>query len=148
MNYNFKFQKILNLREREKEEAFNLYQDSVRNFEESAEKLFDLLKKKENLEHYMSEQLSQGFSILEIRHYQHFISNLEKTIEHHQIVVMNARNKMNWREEELKESNIEMKKYEKLKERNYKSYMKELSQLENMQLDEISAIQYFHREGN
>ncbi|CAM4035800.1 flagellar export protein FliJ [Lederbergia lenta] len=148
MNYNFKFQKILNLREREKEEAFNLYQDSVRNFEESAEKLFDLLKKKENLEHYMSEQLSQGFSILEIRHYQHFISNLEKTIEHHQIVVMNARNKMNWREEELKESNIEMKKYEKLKERNYKSYMKEISQLENMQLDEISAIQYFHREGN
>lgn len=138
----------MNLREREKEEAFNLYQDSVRNFEESAEKLFDLLKKKENLEHYMSEQLSQGFSILEIRHYQHFISNLEKTIEHHQIVVMNARNKMNWREEELKESNIEMKKYEKLKERNYKSYMKEISQLENMQLDEISAIQYFHREGN
>lgn len=148
MNYHFKFQKILNLREREKEEAFNLYQDSVRNFEESAEKLFDLLKKKENLELYMSEQLTKGFSIQEIRHYQHFISNLEETIEHHQIVVMNARNKMNWREEELKDSNIEMKKYEKLKERNYKSYMKELNQLENMQLDEISAIQYFHREGN
>lgn len=138
----------MNLKEREKEEAFNLYQDSVRKFEECAEKLFGLLKKKEDLAQYQAKQLQQGLAILEIRHYQHFISNLEKTIEHVQMMVMNARNKMNWCEEQLKESNIEMKKYEKLKERNYNHYLKVLNQLENTQLDEISSIQYFHREGN
>ncbi|MFK4998012.1 flagellar export protein FliJ [Bacillus sp. N9] len=84
--------------------------------------------------------------ISEIRHYQHFITSLEKSIEHYQLVVMNARNKMNWCEEKLLESNIEMKKYEKMKEKSYESYVRMGKELEHMQLDEVSTIQYFHRE--
>ncbi|MBS4177121.1 flagellar export protein FliJ [Lederbergia citrea] len=148
MKYEFKFQKILNLKEREKDEALGLYQDSVEKFEAAAEKLFDLLKKKEDLELYQSQKISSGLSIREIRHYQQFILNMEKTIDHFQKVVMNARNKMNWCEEKLKESNIEMKKYENLKEKSHKNYLHMINETENIQLDEISALQYFHRGGN
>lgn len=148
MKYEFQFQKVLNLREREKEEAFNVYQDSVRKFEEIAEKLFELLKKKEDLHQFQSEQLSKGLSISEMRHYQQFIGSLEKTINHYQMLVLNARNKMNWCEEQLKECNIEMKKYEKMKEKSFKYYLRMLNNIENMQLDEISTVQYFHREGS
>ncbi|MBS4207623.1 flagellar export protein FliJ [Bacillus sp. FJAT-50079] len=148
MKYQFKFQKILHLKEREKDEAMGIYQDSVKKFEDAAEHLFGLLKKKEGLEHFQSDKLSQGLPISEIRHYQNFITNLEKSIEHYQLVVMNARNKMNWCEEKLLESNIEMKKYEKMKEKSYQSYVRMVNEIENMQLDEISSIQYFHREGS
>lgn len=44
-----------------------------------------------------------GFSIHEIQHYQLFVSNLEQTIEYQQRVVINARNKMQWHEQQLQE---------------------------------------------
>ncbi|MCR2820719.1 flagellar export protein FliJ [Lederbergia panacisoli] len=148
MRYEYKFQKILNLKEREKDEALSLYQDSVKKFEVVAEQLFDLLKKKENLEQHQLRELSSGLSIHKIRHHQQFISNLEKTISHVQRLVMNARNTMNWYEERLKESNIEVKKYEKLKEKTYQYYLQMIEKTENMHLDEYSSVQYFHRGGN
>lgn len=148
MKYEYKFQKILTLKEREKDEALSLYQESVKKFEDVAEQLFDLLKKKENLEQYQLHELTGGLSIYKIRHYQQFISNLEKTINHVQRLVMNARNTMNWYEEKLKETNIEVKKYEKLKDKTYQYYLQVLEKTENKYLDEYSSIQYFHRGGN
>lgn len=147
MKHQFKFQKILNLKEKEKDEAFALYQESVKKFESAAEHLYELLKKKEDLEQFQSMKLASGFSIQEIRHYQNFIGNLDKSIEHCQKLVMNARNRMNWHEEKLQESNIEMKKYEKMKEKSYQYYMHAVNETEKLELDEISAIQYFHRDG-
>ncbi|MFC5463765.1 flagellar export protein FliJ [Lederbergia graminis] len=145
MTYNFKFQKILDLKEREKDEAFSKYQESVQKFEVYAEKLFELLKKKEDLEKLQLQQISTGLSVMEIRHNQSFLLNLQKTIDHYQRLVINARNTMNFREEQLKESNIEMKKYEKMKEKSYKYYLKMVDKIENIRLDEFASQQYFHR---
>ncbi|HEY4553818.1 MAG TPA: flagellar export protein FliJ [Bacillaceae bacterium] len=147
MKHQFKFQKILDLREREKEEAFAQYEESVKKFEYVAEQLYGLLKKKEELESFQASQLAKGFSIREIRHYQQFIGNLNKTIEHYQRLVITARNRMNWCGEKLKDSNIEMKKYEKMKEKSHLHFMELEKQVENSQLDEMTSVQYFHREG-
>ena len=73
MKYEFKFQNILNLKEIEKDRAFSVYQNSIIKFEEAAKQLYELLKKKEKLEEFQSQQLKNGFSIHEIRHYQQFI---------------------------------------------------------------------------
>ena len=61
------------------------------------------------------------------------------------MVVSNARNQMQWLEEKLKESNIEMKKYEIMKEKKYESFLQLHNERENIELDEISTVQYFHR---
>lgn len=47
MRYQFKFDKILSLKSREVDEAQVVYQDSVKKFEEAADRLYHLLKKKE-----------------------------------------------------------------------------------------------------
>ena len=52
MAYQFKFEKIMNLKEREKDEVLSNYNESVKRFEEAAESLFRSLKKKEDLESY------------------------------------------------------------------------------------------------
>ena len=115
MTYTFKFEKILTLKEREKEEIRESYRDSVEKFEKIAEKLYELLKKKEDLQSYQSERMLNGLSVQEIRHNQHFIANIEKTIDYYQGLVIQARNRMNWHEEKLSEMHIEVKKYEKIK---------------------------------
>ncbi|MFE7151723.1 flagellar export protein FliJ, partial [Heyndrickxia sporothermodurans] len=110
MKYQYKFEKILSLKEREKDEALSTYQKSVKRFENVAEELYQLLKKKEDLLDFQTSKLETGLSIQEIRHHQRFITNLEKSIKHYQDLVINARNQMNWYEQKLQEKNIEVKK--------------------------------------
>ncbi|MED3649909.1 flagellar export protein FliJ [Heyndrickxia sporothermodurans] len=148
MKYQYKFEKILSLKEREKDEALSTYQKSVKRFENVAEELYQLLKKKEDLLDFQTSKLETGLSIQEIRHHQRFITNLEKSIKHYQDLVINARNQMNWYEQKLQEKNIEVKKYEKLKEKHFEKYLFLLQEIENKQIDEISTQIYFHRIGN
>jgi len=146
MQYQYKFDKILSLKSREKEEAQVVYQDSVKKFEEVADRLYHLLKKKENLESYQSGRLVSGLPVQEIRHHQQFIGNLEKSIEHYQKIVMNARNIMNFQQNHLMEKNVEVKKYEKIKEKDHVQFLAEEKYAESRMMDEISIQQYMNRE--
>lgn len=145
MGYYFKFEKILQIKEREKEEIQSGYHRAKSQFEQVAEKLYELLKKKEDLLAFQETQLASGFPVYEIQHYQLFISNLEKMIDYQQQLVMNARNRMFWFENQLKEKNIEVKKYEKIKEKEWQKYKKLLGQMENKEMDELSVIQFMNR---
>lgn len=145
MRYRFKFEKIMMVKEREKDEALSVYNDSVKRFEDVAEKLYESLKKKEDLENYQSLRLENGLPVQEIRHHQHFILNLQKTIDHFQKMVMNARNQMNFYQERLMQKNIELKKFEKIKEKDKVVFLEELKHEEAKQMDDISIQQYVHR---
>ncbi|KAB7668640.1 flagellar export protein FliJ [Bacillus sp. B1-b2] len=146
MSYRFKFEKILAIREREKEEAGSVYNQSVKRFEEAAENLYELLKRKEDLEIYQASKLSSGLSIQEIRHNQQFIGNLTKTIEHSQKVVQNARTSMSFYQEKLLEKNLEVKKFIKIKENGHTNYLLEEKAEEAKLMDEISLQQFMQHE--
>jgi len=148
MKYQYKFEKVLTFKEREKDEALSVYQNAVKTFEEVAEELYRLLKKKEDLEQFQAKKLENGSSVQEIRHYQHFIINMDKSIHYYQELVMNARNRMNWCETQLIEKNVEVKKYEKMKIKDYEKFQEHTKLEEDKQIDEISTLQYFHRTGN
>lgn len=146
MRYDFKFDKILSLKAREKDEAQVVYQDSVKKFEDAADVLYHLLKKKEDLENYQSGRLNYGLPVQEIRHHQQFIGNLEKSIEYNQKIVMNARNIMNYQQMQLMDKNVEVKKYEKIKEKDHLQFLANEKYAENRMMDEISIQQYMNRE--
>ncbi|OMP68602.1 flagellar export protein FliJ [Domibacillus epiphyticus] len=145
MGYQYKFEKILQLREREKEESENVYREAVDQFESEAQKLYDLLKKKEQLIEVQEEKMKTGFSVLDIQHYQQFIGNLEKLIDRQQQVVITARGRMQWCEQQLKEKNIEVKKYGKIRAKELALYHKWMGMEEAKQMDELSSIQFMNR---
>ncbi|MBN6887165.1 flagellar protein FliJ [Cytobacillus horneckiae] len=145
MPFNYKFDKLLAVRERQKEEALDMYNQSVKRFEETANKLYEILKKKEDLESYQSERLVVGLPVLEIRHHQQFVHNLEKTIDHYQKMVINARNQMNYYQDKLMETNTEVKKFEKMKEKSKLQYMAAEKLSEGRQMDDISIQQFMNR---
>lgn len=144
--YQYRFAKILDVKEQEKTQSEIAYKESVRAFENVATKLYEMLKKKEDLIAYQNERLKVGASIDEITHYANFISSLEKTIEDLQKKVAQARIKMNWHEEKLLESTIEVRKYEKMKARDFEAYKEEQNRLENNRLDELSSLSYYKKE--
>lgn len=135
----------MKLKEREKDEVLSTYNESVKRFEEAAENLFRSLKKKEDLESYQRSKLENGLSVQEIRHHQTFIHNLQKTIDHDQKVVVHTRNQMSFYQDKLLQKNIEVKKYEVLKEKGKLVFLEEIRQLEAKQMDDISIQQYMHR---
>ncbi|MFI8686272.1 flagellar export protein FliJ [Rossellomorea sp. NPDC077527] len=145
MSYQYKFQRILMLKEKEKDEVQEMYRGSIEKFETVAEKLYEFLKKKETLEQKQQTQLQHGLSVQNIRHHQQFIANLEKTISYYQDLVIQARNRMNWYEEKLVDMNVEVKKYEKMKEKDFRRFLRDIQLMENKQLDEVSVVQYMKR---
>jgi flagellar protein FliJ len=145
MVFQYRFDKILQIKEKEKGESLAIYQIAVRKFEEAAEKLYELLKKKEDLETFQSTKLVDGLHVQEIRHHQQFILNLQKSIDHYQTMVQNARNRMNFYQEKLMEMNIEVKKYEKVKQKDFHIYNEGQKQTEGRLMDDISIQQYMNR---
>jgi flagellar FliJ protein len=145
MTYQFKFEKIMTLKEREKDEALSVYNESVKRFEQAAEKLYELMKRKEDLEEYQSRRLVEGLPVQEVRHHQQFIVNLQKSIDQYQRMVMNARNHMNFNQEKLLQKNIEVKKYVEIKEKGEIEFLELLKQDEAKEMDDISIQQFVHR---
>ncbi len=147
MSYQFEFQKLLAIREIEKDKVLVDYNESVKHFETLAEKLYSYLKRKEELEEKKVSKLSTGLKIQDIRHQQQFITNLEKTIAHYQKLVMDSRHKMQQFQAILLEKNIEVKKFEKMKEKRLQAFVADLNYQESKIMDEIS-IQQFMGKGN
>ncbi len=144
--YTYRFEKILVVKEQEKSESELAFKESVQVFEEIATKLYDLLKKKEDLITFQQERLKVGSSIDEINHYSKFIDSMEKTIEDVQQKVVQARAKMNWHEQKLLEKNLEVRKYEKMRENDFEHFKEDQLRTEAILLDELSTIAYYKRE--
>jgi flagellar FliJ protein len=145
MEYAFKLQKVLSMKENEKKLALREYNEAVRRFEETAEKLYHLLKQKEEHEEIHKQKLQLGLSVQDIRHFQQYIASLEKTIHHYQILVMQAREQMQRKQSKLTKLNIEVKKYEKIKEKYMQAIRLAERRIENKWMDEISVQRFVHR---
>lgn len=144
--YNYRFAKILDIREQEKTQTEIAYKESVKNFEDVATKLYDMLKRKEDILQYQNDRLQVGATIDEITHYAQFLSSIEKTIDDLQKKVMQARVKMNWHEEKLLEKNIEVRKFEKMREKDRELFNAEQERVESIRLDELSTMAYYKKE--
>ncbi len=144
--FHYRFEQIQAYQERKKEETENVYQHAVDSFEKVATKLYHLLKEKEELIDHQQEALEVGFTIEQIHHHTEYLKYLERAIAETQKEVMKARAKMEWYEEKLLEDTIEVKKYEKMKEKDYELYKEEMKQYEAAQLDEMSTIQFSRKE--
>ncbi|RUL55805.1 MULTISPECIES: flagellar export protein FliJ [Lysinibacillus] len=146
VHYTYRFEKILTIREQEKQQTEIAYKESVRAFEEVATKLYEMLKKKEDLIAYQNERLTIGATIDRIHHFATFIDSLEKTIAELQTKVIQARAKMQWHEQKMLEKSLEVRKFEKMKEKDLQSFRVEQDRIESLYLDELSTLMYNKKE--
>lgn len=144
--YNYRFEKVLTFRELEKTETEIEFKDAVESFEVVATELFELLRKKEETLEEQQERMSSGVSIDGVHHYARFIASLEKKIAAVQQQVIQARSKMNWYEDKLLERTLEVRKFEKMKEKDLDEYRIEVDQKEAQRLDELSTMTFRGRE--
>jgi flagellar protein FliJ len=136
----------MTIKQDEKNRLLAQYNESVQYFEQVGQELYDKLKQKEELLEVQAKKFKSGLVISEIKFFQQALESVEVTIANLQRDVMLARQQMSMRELKLQEKNIECKKYEKLKDKSYTSYLKTQGDAESKQMDEISLQQFMlHR---
>ncbi|MDX5476587.1 MAG: flagellar export protein FliJ [Bacillaceae bacterium] len=140
-----RLKKILVVKEAEKNFAQNEYEHALQEFEQEGQELYELLKKKEQLEANLHQSLQKGISVELIKQQQYFVNNLEKSLLIQQRKVSHARAFMNVKAENLKEHSIECKKYERLEEKEWEKLRKLENELETKFIDELSILQYTHQ---
>ncbi|KOO46609.1 flagellar export protein FliJ [Priestia koreensis] len=146
MVYQFKFSKIMSIKENEKERILNEYNEAVERFETVGQRLYDALKHKEQQIEEYNRKMMNGMSITELKQVQAFLDRTERLIEGLQKEVISARQYMQTKQFLLQEKNIEMKKYEKMKANDFHIYQEIQKSTEAKQMDEISLQQYMLKE--
>lgn len=145
--YYYRFEHILTYQEQKKNETEADYKGAVDQFEQVATRLYELLKKKEQLIADYENKLAAGFSIEQIKLTTQYLEKLERLITEVQQQVIEHRARMNWYEEKLLEDTIEVKKYEKMREKDVELFLEEEQRKEALFLDEISTQQYTRNRG-
>ncbi|WP_458413900.1 flagellar export protein FliJ [Schinkia sp. CFF1] len=145
MGFKYKFEKLLAIKENEKDIVVGEYNEAVQKFENVATKLYELLKQKEDLQKRQNMQFKNGLYIGQIQNLERFLLLLEKSIAEYQLLVAKARKMMELKQQLLLEKNIEVKKYEKIRENALHSYIQFEKAEENKVMDDISIQQYMNR---
>lgn len=145
MSFQYTLQKVLDFKERQKQEKEAAFNQAVRTFEEIATVLYHLLKKKEETVSYYEEKLNQGVTVFELQMQQTQLLRLQKEIEKQQRLTNIARENMNHAQENLIEMSVEYKKYVKMKEKQLEQYLENLKREETKLMDEISIQMYANR---
>jgi len=145
MSFQFALQKVLEVKDYEKSDAELAYTESVKNFEDVATKLYDFLKRKEELTFANEKKLQKGLTISLIQMNEKTIAFLQQEIDRLQLNTQEARKKMNEKERYLTYKAIDLKKYEKMKEMKYQQFMENENRAEQIFLDEVSVQQFVRR---
>lgn len=145
MSFQFALQKVLEVKDYEKSDAELDYTKSVKVFEDVATKLYDLLKRKEELTIANEKKLKKGLTISLIQMNEKTIAYLQKEIDRLQLNTKEARKKMNEKERFLTFKAIDLKKYEKMKEIKQQQFTEDEKRVEQKFLDEISVQQFVRR---
>jgi flagellar FliJ protein len=145
MSFQFTLEKVMQFREREKNSTQAQYQEAVDQFELVATQLYELLKRKEELEKHAREQVSTGTSIYDLQQNQMKVLRLQHEIQVKQRATQDARERMNKKQEDFILKSIELKKYEKVKQIKHEKYKEEETRVELLQMDEMSIRLFANR---
>lgn len=142
MSFQFSMEKVLSVKQKEKESIELELGEAVQAFESIAEEIYSLLKRKEDIENLSNQQFQQRIVVNDLQNTQRFLLSMSNKIKELQPVLQRARERMQVIQQKLLQQTIEVKKYEKLKEKQLNTYEMELTLYENKQNDEFSVLRY------
>ncbi|KZE65871.1 hypothetical protein AWM68_05695 [Fictibacillus phosphorivorans] len=142
MSFHFSMEKVLSVKQKEKESIEQELGEAVQAFESIAEEIYSLLKRKEDIENLSNHQFQQKMVVNDLQNTQRFLLSMTNKIKELQPVLQRARERMQIIQQKLLHQTIEVKKYEKLKEKQLTAYNVEITSYENKQNDEFSVLRF------
>lgn len=147
MANHFRLEKVLKIREKEKDLSEIEFANAQQRFESVARALYDLLKKKEELEKQYEYKMRGGLQADLLRQYNLHLQSLHNSIMQQQLVVNQARYEMEQKRQLIVHKAVEVKKYSLLKDKHVEKVLEKIKRDENNQLDELSILKLGERYG-
>ncbi|HET7522135.1 MAG TPA: flagellar export protein FliJ [Bacillales bacterium] len=140
MTFHFSFEKVLTVKENEKNVLETEYRDAYNEFEKIANMLYGFMKQKETLETRQRDHMTKGTSAFHIQRLQTDIQRLQEKIDRCEGLYQSARQNIEQKKARLTDKSIDVKRFERLKEVHYDMFRKKEKAEEMSQIDEISTI--------
>ncbi|MFA8437503.1 flagellar export protein FliJ [Pueribacillus sp. YX66] len=147
MASHFRLDKVLKIREKEKDLSEIEFANAQQRFESVARTLYELLKKKEELEKQHEYNMRVGVQADTIRQYNLHLQSLQNSIMEQQMIVNHARFEMEQKRNLIVHKSVEVKKYNLLKDKHIENVLSKMKKEENNQLDELSILKLGERYG-
>ncbi|MGM8214469.1 flagellar export protein FliJ [Bacillaceae bacterium W0354] len=138
-------EKLYKIREREMNDAQQQFNRAIEHFEKVGQKLFDLLKTKEQTEEQIQQQMKKRMKIIQLNHYEIYHQTLENEEKDLQMKVHQARVNMNNKQQNLTYAHQELKKLEKMIEKKKEDINEQMKRVEMKFIDEVSVQQFIRQ---
>ncbi len=145
MSYHFSLQKILDLKEKEKEQLQSALSTSMKQLNEEQVIYTGLMEKKDILEQQLLQSQVESTNISYLIGLHSFQQHLEKNVQQSKQRVTKAEKEVDRKMQQVIDKSKEEKTYGILKSRERTRYMYEQNRTEQNVLDEISINLYMRR---
>lgn len=138
----YKMQNILDVKQKLEVQARSSYAAASMKLAEEEEKLAALYLRKRNFEKQNKELLNGSLNVAEIKTCKNSIDALKSMIKNQAVEVHVAQKNLDRERVKLNQVMVERKTHEKLKERSFEEFVKELSYAENKEIDQLISFNY------
>lgn len=145
LKFKYSYQRVLDLKTREKEAAQAQVAQAMRKLEKAEQTARELSAQLEREENKLW-AVGQSISISEIRNRVTYIEHLRRQMMQQQLAVRMASRQVQQKQNILDEKVKEEKKWSIHKEKLALQYLEERKRQEQLQLDELSAQRYFRQQ--
>lgn len=141
--YNFELQSLLNIKEQKEDLLMNQLSNQREQVESIKNMIIQLKKKRTNNIEEFEGNLKENSKIYQITSFYSYLEKIDSNIKELELVLDKEQKKLNNILDELKVASKEKKVLEKLKEKDFNSYKKEITLDEYKQNDEHNSYTHF-----
>lgn len=143
MTFHFPYMHILNLKEKEKEQAYLEFGNTLRKKEIMMEELQSFEQKKTE---YLKQVEAKGYtSIADIQQQQEYLGYLNGEISKLEAKMIRLEHEMARKKSELLIKQKDEKTWHHLRDKSLEKYLQKQKKIEQDLMDEMAAIRHFHQ---
>jgi len=139
MAFEYRFERVMKLAESEKQNLEAQYKRLFDDFERLARKLIELMDLKEKAQTDLQKQMSQAITIDQMKIGITDVNTMDSLIDVTNKRYIRAKVRLEDFQTRLQEKAMEVKKYEKMKEKQQMIYRRLMQKAEMKQMDEIAS---------
>lgn len=138
----FKMQNILEIKRKLEDQAKSVYADALARLEMEQNKLKRLEEKKDVYENYLIDSMYSVLELKKIKFYEEAVEILKYRIQEQMVNIRDAQLKAERARQALHAAVVERKTYEKLREKAFDTFKKELNAQEQKEIDELVSYTF------
>jgi flagellar protein FliJ len=146
MSFVYSFQKLLDLKEKEKEQAEMGYTKSRQALEKEDALLQKLVRDKEHMQHAIYQKTEANITLADLRNSYEYLDHMQQLIIKAHHTRAQAEQDMRHKQETLQQKALDEKVWIKLKENSHMQYTEKVKQQEQKELDEMAVARYYRQQ--